>query len=153
MKELEAYLKETTRKLENMVRGFAYEISKTAIENTPLGDVEQYLELYQSREQYAGLEPIAGFARGSWQVSKTGQFVFQEYYTASSGDKALDLIKTSMGLYKLGQTFYIGNNAYYIEALENGYSKVHAPLGIKAPTLDAVMKAYKADLKRYYDQG
>ncbi len=153
MKELEEYLKETTRKLEHMVRGFAYQISQTAIENTPLGDANKYFELYQSREEYAGLEPVEGFARGSWQVSKTGQFVFQEYYTANSGDKALSLIKTSLGLYKLGQNLYIGNNAYYIDSLENGSSKEKAPLGIMQPTVDNILKSYQVDLKRLYNEG
>ena len=150
MKELEEYLKETTRKLEHMVREFAYQISETAIRNTPLGDANKYFELYQSREE---LEPVEGFARGSWQVSKTGQFVFQEYYTASSGDKALSLIKTSLGLYKLGQNLYIGNNAYYIDSLENGSSKEQAPLGIMQPTVDNILKSYQVDLKRLYNEG
>ena len=36
LEELKAYQQATVRRLENMVRGFAYTISKTAIENTLL---------------------------------------------------------------------------------------------------------------------
>lgn len=152
MKELEAYLKETTRKFENMVRGFSYIISETAIENTPLGDANAYFSMYQSREQRLGLQAKEGFARGSWQVSSTGQFSVQEFYSFSSGDQALSLIKTNLNNYKLGDTVYIGNKGYYIEVLENGYSQ-QAPLGIMKPTIESIVQTYKVDLKRLFDQG
>ena len=42
LEELKAYQQDTVRRLEKMVTGFAYIISKTAIENTPLGDAEEY---------------------------------------------------------------------------------------------------------------
>ena len=63
-----------------MVRGFAYTISQTAIENTPIGDAEQYIKLYELRQGRTGLEPVEGFARGSWQVNTTGQFSMQAIY-------------------------------------------------------------------------
>ena len=49
IEELKAYHQETVRKLTHMVREFSYIISKTAIENTPLGDAEEYFDLYQRR--------------------------------------------------------------------------------------------------------
>ena len=148
--ELEEYLKETTRKLESMVRGFAYHISQTAIANTPLGDANAYFSMYQARRI---LQPKEGFARGSWQVSETGQFVIQEFYTFSSGDQALSLIQTKLANYKLGETLYIGNKGYYIRSLENNSSPQTHGLGIMQPTLDNVMSTYQVDLKRLFDQG
>ena len=150
MKELEEYLKETTRKLEHMVRGFAYQISQTAIENTPLGDANAYFSLYQARTV---LQPKEGFARGSWQVNKTGQFSVQEYYGFESGDKALTLIKTDLQNYRLGENLYIGNKGYYIEALENNHSPQTNGLGIMQPTVDSILASYQVDLKRLYNEG
>ena len=74
LEELKAYHADTIRRMENMVRGFAYTISKTAIENTPLGnaapeDQGGYFELYKLRQGRTGLKPEEGFARGSWPVS------------------------------------------------------------------------------------
>lgn len=153
MKELEEYLKETTRKLEHMVRGFAYQISLTAIDKTPLGDASPsspYFSLYQSRTV---LQPKEGFARGSWQVNKTGQFSVQEYYGFESGDQALTLIKTDLQNYRLGENLYIGNKGYYIQALENNHSQQTNGLGIMQPTLDNILASYQVDLKRLYNEG
>lgn len=152
LEELTNYQKEVDRKLGNMVKGFAYIISKTAIENTPLGNAEEFFKLYEYRQRRIGLQPTEGFARGSWQVSSSGEFSIQQIYTVNSGSSALALIKTNLSDYKLGQTIYIGNKGYYIRALENGYSD-QAPMGIMKPTIDQIMSSYMIDLKRLYDQG
>ena len=150
--ELVKYKSEVDRKLENMVRGFAYTISQTAIQNTPLGNSEEFFKLYQYRQQRLGLQPQEGFAKGSWQVSPSGEFSIQQLYTVTSGSAALALVKTNLSSYKLGQDLYIGNKGYYIRALENGYSD-QAPLGIMQPTLEQILSTYMTDLKRFYDQG
>ena len=49
IKSLMAYKAEVERKLTYMVRGFAYEITRTAISNTPLGDAEEHMALYLRR--------------------------------------------------------------------------------------------------------
>ena len=78
IEELKAYHQDTIRRMENMVRGFSYIISKTAIENTPIGDAKKYFDLYQMRlTDGSGLKPEAGWAKGSWQVNETGQFSIQ----------------------------------------------------------------------------
>ena len=152
LQELEKFHKDNTRKLENVVKGFAYIISKTAIANTPLGDSEQYFKLYQQRQRRLGLQPVEGFARGSWSVNTSGQFSIQEIYTVNSGSAALSLIKSDLGGYRLGQDVYIGNKGYYIKFLENGYSQ-QAPMGIMQPTLETVLSTYRVDIKQLYDQG
>ena len=151
LEELKAYHADTVRRLENMVRGFSYIISKTAIENTPLGDAEEYFDLYQRRlTDGSGLKPEAGWAKGSWQVNETGQFSIQQVYSAG---EALNLIKADLGSYKLGDALYIGNTGYYIRLLENNSSKQTNKLGIMQPTLDSIMQTYKVDLPRLYKEG
>lgn len=152
LEDLEKYKKEVQRKLEYVVTQFSYHIADVAIGNTPLGDLEKYLSLYQKRQRRLGLEVEVGFARGSWQVSSTGQFKVQELYTVNSGSMALNLIKTDLADYKLGQDVYIGNKGFYIKALENGYSK-QAPLGIMKPTLETILASYKSDIKSLYESG
>ena len=151
IEELKAYHQDTIRRMENMVRGFSYIISKTAIENTPIGDAEEYFDLYQRRlTDGSGLKPEAGWARGSWQVNETGQLSIQQVYSAG---EALTLIKADLGSYKLGDTLYIGNTGYYIRLLENNSSKQTNNLGIMQPTLDSIMQTYKVDLPRLYKEG
>lgn len=150
LEELKAYHADTVRRLEKMVTGFAYIISKTAIANTPLGDAEEYFKLYELRQKRIGLEPTEGFARGSWQVNTSGQFSVQQVY---SGGEALSLIKTDLGSYKLGDTLYIGNRGFYIRMLENNYSDQTQGMGIMQPTLDSIMQTYKVDLVRLFKEG
>ena len=151
IEELKAYHQDTIRRMENMVRGFSYIISKTAIENTPIGDAKEYFDLYQRRlTDGSGLKPESGWARGSWQVNETGQFSIQQVYSAG---EALNLIKADLGNYKLGDTLYIGNTGYYIRLLENNYSSQTNNLGIMQPTLESVMQTYKVDLPRLYKEG
>jgi len=150
--DLEKYKKEVQRKLEFVVTQFSYHIAQVAITNTPLGDLETYLHLYQKRQRDTGLEAEVGFARGSWQVSSNGQFSVQELYTVNSGNMALSLVKTNLADYKLGQDVYIGNKGFYIKYLEMGSSK-QAPLGIMKPTLETILVSYKTDIKSLYERG
>lgn len=158
LKELQEYHKDTVRRLENMVQGFAYLISKEAIANTPIGnanpdDPESFFKLYKIRQGRTGLDPVEGFARGSWQVNTSGQFSIQELYTVNSGSTALALIKTNLESYKLGQTLYIGNKGFYIRQLENNYSNQTNEMGIMQPTLDSIMQTYQVDLQRLFNEG
>lgn len=155
LEELKKYHEDVERKLKYMVIQFSYLISSEAIKNTPLGNAapkEQggNLPWYLRREDITGLQPIEGFAQGSWQVNTSGTFNIQEIY---SGGEALSLIRGSISNYQLGQTVYIGNSAYYFRALENNYSEQTQGLGIVKPTLDAITSTYQVDLKRLFDEG
>lgn len=153
LEELKSYRQDTARRLENMVKGFSYIISKTAIENTPLGNSKQYADSYRYRAERTGLAPEEGFARGSWQVNTTGQFSMQALYGATSGTEALTLVKSDIASYKLGQTVYVGNKGFYIRLLENNYSQQTNELGIMKPTLDSIMRTYQVDLVRLFKEG
>lgn len=146
---LEAYKKEVDRKLTYMVRAFAYSVTETAIGNTPLGDAEKYIGLYERRQMSLGLEPKEGFAKGSWQISADQNLDIQATY---SGSAALGLVKTSLSSYKLGSDLYIGNKGYYIGKLDNGYSD-QAPDGITKPTTDHIFTVLQTDLVRLFNEG
>lgn len=151
-KSLEKYKADVDRKLTYMVRTFAYEVTRTAISNTPLGNAEQHMELYLRRKNLLGLEPKEGFAQGSWQVSNADNFGIQEIYGSDSGGEALSLAKVNLASYKLGSNLYIGNKGYYIRLLEGGWSD-QAPLGITKPTTDQIFSVLQSDLVRYFNEG
>lgn len=150
IKDLENFYLEAVRKMENMVRNFSYEISLTAIENTPLGDSVAYKKLYQRRERTMGLQPIEGLAQGGWQYSLDGTLDFQEIY---SGSMALGAVKTHAMNYKLGDTVIIGNKGPYIGLLEDNHSPQTEGQGIMRPTLESIMAIQKVSLLTYYKQG
>lgn len=146
IEDLKKFHLDAIQRMENMVRSFAYEFAVTAISNTPLGDEKgQYAELYRRRTY---LQPIAGFAQGSWQVSFSGSLQEQDIYSGTESAKA---VESKMQAYKLGQSFTIGNTGPYINKLENGHSD-QFPNGITRPTIDQVMNTYKINLVRYYQQ-
>ena len=147
IEQLNQYHLDAVKRMENMVRGFTYEFAMIAIDNTPLGDDEKYAALYKRR---TNLQPIAGFAQGSWQVpvDMKGSLDQQDLY---SGSAALSAIKTHMLNYTLGETFVLGNTGPYITQLNEGYSD-QAPEGITKPTIDQMLAAYKVNLLRYYKQ-
>lgn len=144
-------------RLKQMVTGFSYEFTVTAIGNTPLGDASPekdggHLSWYIKRYNETGLAPIEGFARGSWQVDFDGKIQTQKpLYGVNSGQVAGSAAKISLMNYTLGQRVYIANTGPYIVALENGYSD-QASEGIMKPTMEQVLSSYKIDLKRHYSK-
>ncbi len=151
-KQLEQIRKEVTRKLKAMVVEFAYNVSLSAVANTPLGDSITYRRYYEARQ---GLPQIEGLARGNWQYSESTSGVSLKLIAGlASGEAASDGVAASAGAYyKLGDTFYIGNAAPYISALENNYSRQTQGQGISQPTLNTVMQVYSFRLDDYYKQG
>lgn len=152
--KLEAHLKkfheEAIRKMQGMVRIFSYMVAVTAIENTPLGNSIKYLDYYLSREKQLNLQPIEGFARGSWRVSMDGTLEMQELYGQDSDEMASSLIKSDLEQYKLGETVIISNLGPYIAKLENYYENYNKQAPIMQPTIDSVMRTYQLNLDDYY---
>lgn len=153
LKDLQEFYLDTVRRLEQMVRGFSYEIALTAIEKTPLGDSAAYQKLYLRREKAYGLAPVEGLAKGGWQTSLDGTLEFQQLYGTNSGQTAASAARIGMMNYQLGQTVLIGNEGPYIQQLEDNYSLQTNGEGIMQPTLDSIMAVHRADLMRYYKQG
>ena len=141
------------RKMNNMIRGFAYDITAEAIANTPLGNAQAFIDRYRERQEALGLNPEEGWARGSWQVAAGGNFTITDRYGVSSGDQALIAVKSSLSGLTFKDNIYIGNRGYYIGMLEANYSPQTNNLGIMKPTMSHIMQVYKISLKQHYDQG
>lgn len=148
--QLQAFEKEATRRMEKMVEGFAYQLTMRAIENTPMGDSLRFMSYYQSRTD---LPQEEGIAQGNWQFSKNGSFQLQLFSGQQSGIDALNKVKSESVAYKLGDTFYIGNAAPYIDALEGNYSVQTNGRGIVKPTLEQITGAYSVNFQYYYKRG
>jgi hypothetical protein len=151
--QLQAFEKEATRRMERMVQGFAYQLTIQASSNTPLGDTNAWMTWYQERQTNTGLLPQEGLARGNWQFSKDAVFTLQSNYGVNSDDAAADKVRVQSVAYKLGETFYIGNSAPYISALENDYSNQTNSMGIIKPTMSQITGAYAVNLQYYYKKG
>lgn len=137
-------------KMERMVRGFAYQLTLRAIENTPLGDSDVYARYYNAR---TNLPKVEGLARGNWQFDKNGSLTLQIIAGQSSGEVALDLVEMASSSYKLGDRFFIGNATPYISALEADHSPLTNGEGIMQPTLTDITGAYSVDFQRLYASG
>ncbi len=151
VKQLQDMYQDTVRKMENMVRGWSYEVTLTAIGNTPIGnnapEPAGNLQSYLRRQEEFGFLPEPGLARSGWQVKPNGLLNFQELYDP---DQALANARTSMASYQLGQDVWIGNKGPYIKALEDNYSPQTNGQGILKPTLQTIEVLYKTDFTKYY---
>lgn len=148
---------EIARKLEGMVRRFVHIITMTAIDYTPIGSSVNYAEWYAMRRtnpnwQSYGLEPIEGFAKGSWRVDMDAVLSIQEYYGQSSEKQASDRALKDLNDYKLGNTIMISNMGPYIQQLDNNYSKQTHGQGILQHTIDSTMRTYQLHLDDYYQK-
>lgn len=156
--QLKKFHEEAIKKLEGMVKRFTFSIVSKAIDNTPIGSLEANLDLYLKRQtdsqwQSYGLQPIPGFAKGSWRVSLDGTLEMQELYGVAAGETAGDLSRAEMSSYKLGDTIMISNFGPYIRNINNPSdraSKQTQGQGVLPPTLDAIMNIYQYRLDDYY---
>jgi len=151
--ELKKFHEEATKKLEGMVRKFSYVVSLTAIDNTALGDSLKWESLYELRQKTIGLEPIEGFAKGSWRVSMDGTLEMQSLYGQNSDEMVESIIQSDLSAYKLGETVMISNFGPYILQLENNYQRYGKGQPIIEPTIESVMRTYQLHLDDYYNKG
>jgi len=145
-KSLEKAIAEIERKLTNMVRSYAQTMIYRFTENNPVGDPVKYASWYRTRYLTEGLLPEEGFSRGSWQASSSGAFTRVERYGQNTGAQAVGAVPVSMQSYRLGQTFYIGNEGPYIQIINARYSIVPA-------SMKDIMNAYQVDLKTAFNKG
>ncbi len=147
--------KEISRKLEGMVRRFTHVITMTAIDYTPIGNSINYSEFYNRRVtdpnwQSYGLQPVEGFAKGSWRVDMDGIYQLQEFYGQSSEQNAGTKALNDLSQYKIGDTIMISNMGPYIAQLEAGYSDQTRGQGIVKHTIESTMRTYQYHLDDYY---
>lgn len=148
--DLKKFHEEAVRKMEGMVRKFSHIVAWTAIDNTPLGDSVRWEPLYLLRQKNIGLEPIEGFAKGSWRVSTDGTLEMQTLYGQDSDEMAASLIQSDLMTYKLGETVMISNFGPYILELEKNFDRYNKQQPIIAPTMDSIYKTYQLSLDDYY---
>lgn len=141
---------EAVRKMQGMVQKFSHIVALTAIDNTPIGDSIKYESLYLYRYENIGLEPIEGFAKGSWRVSMDGTLEMQTLYGQNSDEQASSLVKQDLMQYKLGETVMISNFGPYILDLENNFQKYNKQQPIMQPTLESIYRTYQLSLDDYY---
>lgn len=157
VKQLQEIKADAERRMKNMVHEFSFAVAQMGVQLTPLGDSVRYEHLYQMRYNATGLQPIEGYARGSWQVSLGNNSNHQqEIYGANSGQAALGFIDSELQQYKLGQKVYIANTAEYIGFLDGAYGRPtssKAPMGITEPLMQAISTIYTYKLDDYYNSG
>lgn len=161
---LDIALKEITRGLEAMVERFAVETAYTAINQTPIGDAEQYKGFYNLNTRARYLPAESGYAKGGWVLSigAPSTTEFPARATDSIAESIKASAKTNAQRYKLGQDIFITNNVPYVSqdgwtwdrflSLESGYSE-QAPFGIRRPTVNIVVNILNKNLTRYYKTG
>jgi hypothetical protein len=147
---LKKFHEDAVRKMQGMVQKFSHIVAWTAIDNTPLGDSLKWEDLYQKRYEEIGLEPIEGFAKGSWRVSMDGTLEMQTLYGQDSDEMAASLIKQDLNQYKLGETVMISNFGPYIVELEKNFTRYNKQQPIMQPTLESIYRTYQLSLDDYY---
>jgi hypothetical protein len=147
---LNKFHEEAVRKMQGMVQKFSHIVAWTAIDNTPIGDSLKWEDLYQKRYDEIGLEPIEGFAKGSWRVSMDGTLEMQTLYGQDSDEMAASLIKQDLSQYKLGETVMISNFGPYIVELEKNFTRYNKQQPIMQPTLESIYRTYQLSLDDYY---
>jgi hypothetical protein len=147
---LKKFHEEAVRKMQGMVQKFSHIVAWTAIDNTPIGDSLKWEDLYQKRYDEIGLEPIEGFAKGSWRVSMDGTLEMQTLYGQDSDEMAASLIKQDLNQYKLGETVMISNFGPYIVELEKNFTRYNKQQPIMQPTLESIYRTYQLSLDDYY---
>jgi hypothetical protein len=147
---LKKFHEEAVRKMEGMVQKFSHIVALTAIDNTPIGNSIEWKDLYQKRYEEIGLEPIEGFAKGSWRISMDGTLEMQTLYGQDSDEMAASIIKQDLNQYKLGETVMISNFGPYIVELEKNFTRYNKQQPIIQPTLESIYRTYQLSLDDYY---
>jgi len=154
IKDLEKYHDDMVFRLEQMVRTFSYNVALTAIQKTPIGDyasgTKRYKAYYDARQP--PLPKWEGLAKGNWQYYRQGLGHLQIISGQAAGETALDIFESDAMAYRLGQTFYIGNNVPYAEDLEADSSPQTNGEGIGRPTMQVVTSLYQFSLPQYYKE-
>lgn len=158
-KQLQDYVIEATKRLENVAAGFAYELTAAASRNTPIGDEASlgdtsgvYYRLYEQRAIDYGIAIDVGFHRGSWQYAENIGGLAWSTAINDPADSANDAYNFAQMQYKLGDDFYIGSLAPAIERLETGNIRGYAPGTISEPTLAQIQQAFAVDAVKYYKE-
>ena len=149
---LQQYKEFLENKLKEIAHVLAYRVAVSAIDATPIGDLEggtkAYKRLYEQRFHNKGYRVETGLAKGSWVLSLNNQvYKGAVLYDNTEGTKARASAERELMSFKLGDSIIINNSLDYIQDLEDG-SSGQAPDGIRKPALDQIKAVYKIDINR-----
>lgn len=146
VKELEQYSVQLTRKLEQMVAGFAGDVVLSAALATPRATeeyVQSHQSLYERRKALHGIEIEPGFHQGSWQYSENIVKIDPDINSPAQAEY-LAREKASTN-YKLGDSFVIGSESPNMEYL-NQRDNIAG-----AVTENSMLAAYSSNLQQHFD--
>ena len=153
IQELTAYKAQVEESLKRMVVTFAYNVTLSASEHTPIGDEERieadegYRKFYFDRMETYGIPMRPGFHKGAWTYAEGSDEV--DIDSVIYPDAASNVKSYTQRRYKVGDTFYItgvGPGYTYLNSGENW----QAPQGIIKPTEDDIVNIYSLNLLNYY---
>lgn len=174
--DLQKYLTDVKRRLENMVVGFAVELTNKLEEVTPIGNAEivasdpselsaperAYYALYQDRaNSYPNIAPMqVGYHKSAWTYSESGLFEMKS--GPSDYNSAEEVYQKASSGYKLGETFYIGakgfpdsdtGDTFLTFDQGRGSDQAAEKGGILSPAWNLMLTTYQVNLQRYYNEG
>lgn len=167
--DLQKYIADVERRLKSMVAGFAYRIALEAEAATPIGNADivdtgknggylslaesAYFDYYKKRaDQYPRNAPLTvGYHKSAWQYSEDGTFRMAE--GDPSNDAPNMIYDKAIVSYKLGDTFYIGAKGFGGDGTDSFKVLEGTDNKITGPAMDAIALVYRADLKKYYNEG
>ena len=149
-KSVDEYTKLLTNALVSSVKSVMVGTANALVENTPVGDVDRYYELYRQRYDREGWDMEAGMLMVNWWIELNSDNTLFDS-DARDDDGLSDSMKMQdvMAEFKLGDSILVDNETPYAEKIDAGQSKDRYPRGMKEPTVEALMNIYKIQFKDF----
>lgn len=149
-KSVDEYSKLLTNALVSSVKSVMVGTANALVENTPVGDVDRYYELYQQRYDREGWDMEAGMLMANWWIElNSDNTLFDSDARDDDGSSVKLRMQDAMNEFKLGDSILVDNETPYAENIEGGQSKEKHPRGMKEPTVEALMNIYKIQFKDF----
>lgn len=144
-----SFMEELKDRIEKGVEKFIIDITYILIDDTPYGNVDKFLNLYEKRQEKYGFDIAPGLAKGSWLVSTGNLYNLGAIaYDKPNGYYSKIRAKQTVQEYVIGETVYITNSVPYILELNQGSSK-QLPEGFKV-SVDKIEAIYSMNLSKYF---
>lgn len=149
-KSVDEYSKLLTNALVSSVKSVMVGTANALVENTPVGDVDRYFELYQQRYDREDWDMEAGMLMANWWIElNSDNTLFDSDARDEDGSTVKLRMQDAMNEFKLGDYILVDNETPYAENIEGGQSKEKHPRGMKEPTVEALMNIYKIQFKDF----
>ena len=148
-KSIDTYVDLLTKALKNSVTQVMYGTANAIVENTPVGDIDTYYELYFKRLAANGWYIEEGMLLANWGFHlNTDEGSFNKEVRDTEGNLVTKSIIEVMREYELGDSITASNSTPYAQNIENGQS-AQAPQGTVKPTEEALLDIYKIQFKDF----